>query len=161
MQLRRLLSRSTTRLLQARPLLLEPDFSDTLLGEEHVAWLAHPAWTNCVEALTLHGWKGQVCVGDGRILSPAYAAKAQRDETSPLLLGVLLSNQRGALQRLYGVPLHGPWPLHYCVSRPVADFSALALTVLGVTVAAERCEFDAALLPAPSGQPRVLPGVGE
>ena len=147
-QLRNLVSRRISRLLRgAQPLLLELDFSNTLLREEHLAWLAHPAWTNCVEALTLHGWRGQLCEGNGQIVSSACAAKALCDGVS-LLLGVLLSNQRGALRRLHGVPLRLPQPLGHDGPARSTDLSAFAITELGLTVAEKRGELNAALLPA-------------
>ena len=141
------LSRRISRLLRAQPLLLELDFSDTLLDEEHLAWLAHPAWTNRVEALTLFGWRGQLCEGNGQIVSPAYAARSQRNVVS-LLLGVLLSNQRGALQRLHGVPLLLFRPLSQGGLRRSTDLSAFTLKELGLTVAEIRGQIDLALLPA-------------
>ena len=157
------LSRGVSELLRARPLLLDLDFSDMYMSSrELVAWLASPAWTDCVEALTLRGWKGQGCCGDGVTPMKEYAGCPQCDgyvedeleegfdEVMPLLLDALRANQRRSLKRLFGVPLNICRPLSASAeagSPEHIDVSAFGLTHLGVTVVEENAELEPLRLP--------------
>ena len=129
------LSRGVSKLLQAQPLPLDLDFSGVLLSAQHLAWLASPEWTNNMEALTLHGWRGQVCRGDGSVLEEGLSEEVV-DVASPLL-AVLLANQRCALKSLCGLPLKlcdsGVLPTKPDYFQH-ADLSSLNLLHLGVTV---------------------------
>ncbi len=130
-------------LLLEQPLLLELDFSDTLLGERHLQWLASPAWANRVEALTLYGWKGQAYDRERRSLEqnlrsgtdPASRELNQdpgeRPDTLSRLLCVL-ANQEGALQRLHGVPGEHKWR---GIDTPPVDLSMFKLTHAGIACA--------------------------
>ena len=132
--------RRFSRLLLEQPLLLELDFSNTLLGERHLQWLASPAWANRVEALTLYGWKGQACDGEGRLFEqdvctgtdPASRVLNQGPCKRPdalLRLLRVLANQQGALQRLHGVPCKRNWRGK---DTPPGDLSMFKLTHAGI-----------------------------
>ena len=121
------LSRGISKLLQAQPLLLDLNFKDTLLSPKHLKWLASPAWTKCVEALTLFGWEGDSCSGDGGVLVKGLC---EEKEEMYKLLDVLHPNQRRSLKCLFGAPLllgpPGPSNFHH------ADISGFSITDLGV-----------------------------
>ena len=148
--------RRFSRLLLEQPLLLELEFSDTLLGERHLQWLASPAWANRVEALTLYGWKGQACDGEGRLLEqdlrtgtdPASRELNQSQcKRSDALLRLLrvLANQQGALQRLHGVPCMYKWRGK---DTPRVDLSMFKLTHAGIACSYSDTHLEPIELPA-------------
>ena len=123
------LSHRFDQLLRDKPLRLLLDFSDTLLGRDHLRWLALPAWADSVESLTLRGWRGSVSSGDGQVLSQSLLTSTASQFEPSLLLTILLANQRGSLLRLYGFPMRSN-------TRPSAalDLTALKLEQVGLAV---------------------------
>ena len=151
--------RRFSRLLLEQPLLLELDFSNTLLGDRHLHWLASPAWANRVEALTLYGWEGQTCHGKGCLLEQVRRTGAdpasrqlhqgpRQGHDALLRLLRVLANQQGALQRLHGVPSKHGYSTEWCgrVPPPV-DLSMFKLTHAGITCTYFETELKPTQLP--------------
>ncbi len=142
-------SRQFRRVLRAHRLQLRLNFSETRLAARHLAWLALPAWRNCVESLTLYNWLAPATREHSRnFLDPGLCTDG--DVVSPLLT-VLRANQRQSLQQLLGMPLrlggvpgalpgqraHGPGDA--VVNTPHVDLSMFHLTHLGVSGSRGNC----------------------